>query len=90
MEHTGNQADGIEMVQGQGSQELLQELFLSRMKELLLLSQDRTLEHWQRVLVTRAIYSTYLDCQALSIAKKARSLLREAGVRRPRSHVVRA
>lgn len=75
MEKGDDQArEGIALEKLEGRRGL-QRFFLFRLERLLHLSQDPTLVGWQRDLVKRAIYSTYLDCLAVGMADEARACL---------------
>lgn len=69
------------------SQGLLQRFFVSRMERLLFVSQD-PVDRWQRALLRRATYSTYLDCVETGVGDEARTLLGGAGSQQTRALVV--
>ncbi len=56
---------------------VVQRFFLGRLERLVAVrnAPDSHLEPWQRVLVHRAIYSTYCDCVELGLTEEARILL---------------
>jgi hypothetical protein len=59
----------------------IQTLFLARLDRMLQLWGEPRLRRWQRILLDKAIYSTYLDCAALGLTSEAQRLLRKKGRR---------
>ncbi len=88
MEAQDNNAVGL-TINEEENRNLLQGFYLSRLHGFLLLSQESALVQWERDLVKRAIYSTYLDCLSVGLADEARAILQGPESRPTRALVVR-
>lgn len=68
------------IVRGTETETTLAEVFLRRLKRVLLLRfyTDNLLTDGDRRLLDQAIYSTFCDCQVLGAGDEARRLLNEA------------
>ncbi len=90
MDARDEQAVGLVVDYDKEDHNLLQGFFLSRMRGFLSLSQEPALSDWDKALVKRAIYSTYLDCLSVGLAEEARSLLKGQDIQPVRALVVRS